>query len=155
MLLFGTSIALSANKMEEGKKNRGVNFKPEEKAILVGLISKYKDIVENKKTDGVTVREKDTTWTAILEQFNSHINVTKRTTKQLKSFYDNFKRKAKRKCTEDKINLFKTGGGSQVTTVLDDTEAQLLSIIKDQITPLQNDFDSDHLYMKPGTIYLY
>lgn len=128
---------------DETKKNRGCNFTSEEKCILVNLIIKYKDIIENKKTDSATVREKDFAWNQVLNEFNGSVVVNKRTLKQLKSFYDNYKRKAKKKNTEDKLNFFKTGGSCSVGSTLDQTEAQLLQVIRDRVEPLPNLCDSD------------
>ena len=49
----------SAGKM---RRERDVNFTVIEKQIVIELIDKYKNIIENKKSDGVSVRQKEKAW---------------------------------------------------------------------------------------------
>ncbi|EFN65156.1 hypothetical protein EAG_05791, partial [Camponotus floridanus] len=42
----------------------------EEKLVLVSLIKKYKLIIENKRTDAVSVRDKEEAWLKILDEYN-------------------------------------------------------------------------------------
>ena len=78
-------------RMEEGanqviKRSRGANF---------GLnVSNFKHVIENKQTDGVTVREKELAWQSVCEEYNA-CTATKRTWTQLKSCYENVKKKTK------------------------------------------------------------
>ncbi|PSN40543.1 hypothetical protein C0J52_10397 [Blattella germanica] len=86
---------------------------------------------------------KEQAWENLLQEFNSHPNVTKRNVKQLKLFYDNYKRKSKKKYADEKVERMKTRGGVTQPNILDDSSAKLLALIKDQIEPLVNTKDSD------------
>jgi hypothetical protein len=48
-----------------------------EKDLLVRLIIKYRDIIENKRTDSVTLAEKVRCWRNIEEEFNGNSEVIK------------------------------------------------------------------------------
>ena len=44
--------------MDEKKRKRSSNFSKFEGEVLVDLAMKYKNIIENKRTDGVTIKKK-------------------------------------------------------------------------------------------------
>lgn len=46
-------------------RKRAQNFSETEKIILVDMILKYKNVLENKKTDGVTSKDKEKCWKKI------------------------------------------------------------------------------------------
>ncbi|PSN54158.1 hypothetical protein C0J52_06850 [Blattella germanica] len=129
--------------MEVKKRARGTNFSNAEKEIFVNLLPKYFNIIDNKKTDGVSIRQKEACWEQLTTDFNTHALVTKRTSKQLKVFYDGYKRQCKTNFANEKIELFKSGGGAPKFIQMDETSAKLLSIIKEQIQPGINCKDSD------------
>lgn len=52
------------------------HYTPVEKKLLVQILHNYKDIVENKKTDGATVKTKTEAWKLISEEFNSSSLIT-------------------------------------------------------------------------------
>lgn len=51
------------------KKVRSVNLSHSEKLLLVDLVTYYKDIIENKRTDGVSTKCKEAQWKTLAEQF--------------------------------------------------------------------------------------
>lgn len=131
------------------KRQRGSNFAATEKSIFIEILQKYVCIIENKKTDGTTLRQKEATWEKLCSDFNSYPNVAKRNVKQLKSFYDNFKRKCKKSLADEKVERMKTGGGPiNTSNVMDESSMKLLSLLKDQINPLHNTKDSDAFYQE-------
>ncbi|KAJ4434963.1 hypothetical protein ANN_23535 [Periplaneta americana] len=67
---------------------RAPNFSRYEVEMLIELVEKYKHIIENKKTDGVSLKEKDATWQKIAEEF-SHLPVDVET--QLYEYYKRYK----------------------------------------------------------------
>ena len=79
-------------------------------------------------------------WESHLAEFNSHANVTKHNIKQLKSFYDNYKRKSKKQYAIEKVDSMKTEGGT-IGPILDYISVKLLALIKDQTDPLANTND--------------
>lgn len=124
------------------KRCRGTNFSVFEKELLIELVTKYKEIIECKKTNGMTIKEKDDTWEKIGLEFNCNAHVTPRTAKQLRQFYKNMKRSAKKARSEERLERYKTGGG-QCTTKVDES---VLSLIEDQIEPNCNAYDCDAEY---------
>lgn len=59
--------------------------------------------------------------------------------------YENMKAKAKKALSTDKVERFKTGGGIFKPTV-DTIDEQLISLMGNRATPLENPFDSDYNY---------
>jgi len=60
------------------------NFLDFERESLVNLVGKYRDIVENKKTDSEMIAQKNQIWDRITSEYNRNPNVRKRLTKQVK-----------------------------------------------------------------------
>jgi len=120
-----------AEELEQSKKKaRSANYTPEEKATLINIISKYKNTIESKKTDKVTWKDKNDTWETIINEFNAVApNRTYRTTDSLKKFYENIKKKTRKMAAQEKMKLFKTGGGRPVHKVLDPMHESILTLI--------------------------
>ncbi|XP_068083477.1 myb/SANT-like DNA-binding domain-containing protein 3 [Anabrus simplex] len=129
----------------EAKRNRSSNFFSFEKELLIELVSKNREVIECKRTDGLRIREKDEAWEKVREGFNSNPNVTSRTAKQLRQFYINIKRLAKKAKEEERLERFKTGGGPYTPTATKIDE-RVLSLIEDQIKPCSNVYDCDAVY---------
>lgn len=51
--------------MEEETVKRGANFTKVEIDMLVDIVFKYKDVVENKRTDATTWADKNNAWMSI------------------------------------------------------------------------------------------
>ena len=70
---------------ETGDKlvKRAANMTVAEKETLVELALKYRAVVECKRTDTVTAREKEAVWKTIADEFNATAGVP-RTHQQLK-----------------------------------------------------------------------
>ena len=71
-------------------------FSQLEKSLLTELVRKHKDLLEDKKNDYKTIQQKNKTWEALSEQFNSQSGVTKRDSRQLKKCWENVKARAKK-----------------------------------------------------------
>lgn len=69
-----------------------VVYSIKEKALLASLVERFKNQLENKKTDGSSNSAKTESWATITEQYNPH-DVVKRTTLQLKKCWENLKYK--------------------------------------------------------------
>lgn len=59
--------------MEESinKEGRSVNFTVNEIITLIEIVKKYKHVIECKKTDSTTWRDKDECWSKITDELNS------------------------------------------------------------------------------------
>nr|CAH7735093.1 unnamed protein product [Callosobruchus chinensis] len=113
--------------MEKDKK-RGPNYTAKEKSLLLNLVYNFKGVLENKKTDSTTWRQKDEAWDKITNYFNSQTTEYARTKESLRKFYDNLKKNLRKDVAEDKREIFKTGGGSQEMEI-DPTRNLLLDIV--------------------------
>lgn len=60
--------------METSKPKPTANFSFSERNLIIKLGVKYKNIIENKKTDAVTWRQKENIWKSIEEEYNSCSN---------------------------------------------------------------------------------
>lgn len=126
-------------------KKRAPNYTNNEKELLLNIIEHHKHIIENKKTDGVSVKEKKETWQKICQQFNtSSPNLYYRQVESLKKFYEKMKEELRKKTAEIKKELYKTGGGQGPGSQNNQQDDLLMSIInKKSVLGLGSKFDSD------------
>ncbi|XP_049788806.1 uncharacterized protein LOC126194657 [Schistocerca nitens] len=124
-------------------KRRTPNFSKYEIDVLLELVGANASVLENKKTDGCSLKEKQAMWSHVEAQFNSTTGVTKRSCDRLKICYENMKRRLRKDLAEEKVEVYKTGGGkpTQKTTIHD--RAKLLEIVGSSTKPLTNAYDSD------------
>lgn len=114
----------------------------EQRQLLTKLITKYKHVLENKKTDKVSNQEKIKCWDKLKEEFNSQQLGRAKTVKQLKTCFNNMKLRYRRDVALKKKDLFQTGGGpSSVKDV--EVDSALAELVTPSITPQQNYFDDD------------
>lgn len=131
-------------------RNRSINFTINEKTSLFNLVAKYKHILENKKTDAVTNKDKMDTWEKVAREFNSlSPGNVQRPTEVLKRFYENKKKELRKRCADIKIHIRGTGGGPPLPEkVQNPTDEVLLSIINEKTVsglnvPFGGDVDSE------------
>lgn len=129
------------------KRARSANYTEREKELLFSLVFKYKNIIENKRTDGVTVQEKKQVWEKVALQFNSASpGMVPRTPESLKKFYENKKKVIRKDMAKERCELYKTGGGPAPSTIANPKKNVILSIINPKsVFGLNNDFDGDRL----------
>ncbi|GLV33225.1 hypothetical protein CBL_08393 [Carabus blaptoides fortunei] len=92
-------------------------------------------------------KEKKDAWQAVCNDFNSVTTNSKRTPEQLKIAYNNIKRVLKKSSADDKVRLYKTGGGSYTAPQIDDNNARYLEKLKPQFEPIKSRFDSSANYV--------
>ncbi|CAI6368306.1 unnamed protein product [Macrosiphum euphorbiae] len=88
------------------KRTRTKNFSEQEKELLITLITPYKHIIENIKTDGFNVKQKNQSWAVVTSQFNDRVESGSRTVQQLKTVYDMIKRQTKKNLSNENVNLY-------------------------------------------------
>uniref|UniRef100_A0A6V7LR54 Regulatory protein zeste n=1 Tax=Bracon brevicornis TaxID=1563983 RepID=A0A6V7LR54_9HYME len=82
---------------DKGTRGRNRNFTPDELSLLVQLITSYADVIENKKTDGVSVKRKKLAGTSLTNTFNELSSSSGiRVVTAVRSKWDNLKTKAKK-----------------------------------------------------------
>lgn len=57
--------------MEEKIGNKSKHYTPAEKSLFLQILNKYKQIIECKKSNVNTLREKEVAWNNICEEFNN------------------------------------------------------------------------------------
>lgn len=132
-----------SNTTDPVKKARAKNLTPTDIELLSKLVYKYKHVVENKKTDGVTVKQKFEAWKKISEEFCASAS-SPRTAEQLRNFYKNTKSNLKKELATERADIFRTGGDSAQTHKIKNNP--LLQIVQREITPLSNVYDSSSTY---------
>ncbi|KAJ8962445.1 hypothetical protein NQ314_005741 [Rhamnusium bicolor] len=91
--------------VEVSKRSR--NFTDYDRNLLFELVIQYKHVLENKKTDGTSVKQKNEAWDEIPLKYNSSCQTSPRNAKQLHALYDGIKKKARKiyMMTSEKENI--------------------------------------------------
>lgn len=127
---------------------RAANFSKYEEQLLINLVEKYKNIIESKKSNAVTWKDKEKAWLKIECEFNNKNNDnTFRSAKHLKEKYNNLKKGTKKKFAIEKMNISKTGGGSYTPILVTDVDLTIKEMLGAQVSGLQNSYDSDSQVM--------
>uniref|UniRef100_A0A0A9YS34 Regulatory protein zeste n=1 Tax=Lygus hesperus TaxID=30085 RepID=A0A0A9YS34_LYGHE len=129
--------------MEKKKERR--NFGEEEKSKIRELVMERRDIVENKKSDMMSLLEKKKAWAEITEEFNSSGDHPERTTAQLKKLWENIKARRKMLLNDERQTRSKTDGGL-ATEIPDDPELDGMGVE----VKLEEVMDSDTASLEPG-----
>ncbi|XP_017468243.1 PREDICTED: myb/SANT-like DNA-binding domain-containing protein 4 isoform X2 [Rhagoletis zephyria] len=124
------------------KRQRSANFTQIEVGMLIELVGKYKHILENKKTDAVSNKEKEASWEKVSNLFNASSGTTSRTASTLKLKYEGMKKSLKKKVAINRQELYKTGGGAHSQIPYSSVENRILSM-SSNIDGLENRHDSD------------
>lgn len=109
---------------------RSVNFTPQEIILLVDIVTKYKEVLENRHADSVCWKQKNLSWEEITNEFNEKNGNVHRDTKTLRLKYDCLKREVRNKVTRNKIDLNSTCNSGNKPMLLNYEEklAKMLSI---------------------------
>ncbi|CAH2097210.1 unnamed protein product [Euphydryas editha] len=81
---------------ENEVKKRSPNFTLEEKENLLSIVTKYKSIIENKKTGAFYIQKKKEAWATITKKYNSICTTGPRAEAMLKHLYNNMKHRARK-----------------------------------------------------------
>ncbi|KAL3215114.1 hypothetical protein MRX96_034237 [Rhipicephalus microplus] len=71
-------------------------FSEDEKDLVQDLVLNYKAVIQNKRTDAISLNAKAKAWEKLCTDFNSRPFVRPRDVKQLKKLWDNLKQRWKR-----------------------------------------------------------
>ncbi|KAF5269881.1 hypothetical protein FQR65_LT05679 [Abscondita terminalis] len=93
-------------------ERRRAVFSQKEKDNLERLFSKYRHILQNKRTDSKSVFHKKKIWRILAAEFNSLQNNSSRTPEQLKKCLENLKNKRKKEMLMDKMERISNDSGS-------------------------------------------
>ena len=126
----------------EDKKKRSTNFAPREINLFMNCLIPALKIIENKQSDGASLKEKKDAWKRVYTKFIAP-NDQVRDLQCLKLKYDNIKRNLKKKISQNKIEIKKTGGGPPEEAKLTWYEEQLYSLLHLSIDGLVPQGDCD------------
>ncbi|XP_047543106.1 uncharacterized protein LOC125075409 [Vanessa atalanta] len=118
--------------------------------ILVHLVTKYKDLIENKKTDAVTTAIKNEGWKKLAEEFNCLSSFYVRNVEQLKTCWDNIKRTTRKDKAATKKNNLLTGGGRSDIPPPGPLQGQVEVLLGPTLDGLENPYDSDIQFIDQG-----
>ncbi|XP_072938116.1 myb/SANT-like DNA-binding domain-containing protein 3 [Epargyreus clarus] len=133
--------------MANEKRRRSANWLASEKALLVDLVTDHFDIIENKRTDGVSMRQKLGEWSTISSKYNAQTIHSHRTADNLKAQWESLKKATKKEASLRRMHLIQTGGGPEsLTSVIEDPlQLKILSLITPSAVGLHNPIDSDNI----------
>ncbi|KAL4719765.1 hypothetical protein ACJJTC_011643 [Scirpophaga incertulas] len=125
------------------KRKRDPIFAASEKQTLIELVERHFDIVENKKTDSVSIKLKNEEWQKIATEFNAISSIHPRDWGVLKNCWENLKKRAKQCQTSRNQHFLGTGGGPPKKIIEDPAIDRVLELIQTRITGFTNSYDSD------------
>ncbi|XP_066585513.1 fibrinogen silencer-binding protein-like [Prorops nasuta] len=131
-------VAAYSNK----KFKRSENFTFEEKLLFIRILKKYSNIVENKETDKVGLKDKNDAWSKIEKEFNETEESPIKTQKQLQNLWSTLKKIARKKYASLKRETYLTGGGS-CKVKIDVISEKVYEIIGTSISGILYEHDSD------------
>ncbi|KAF7996173.1 hypothetical protein HCN44_000867 [Aphidius gifuensis] len=122
---------------------RSSNYEVRETMLLVDLVYKYKSIINNKETDGISNKFKDECWTKIEKEFNQGPSQNEsRPISSLKNKWSNLKKEARSYSAGMKRIKYETGGGKK-KLFTNDVFEKVLSIIGLSATGFNSEYDND------------
>ncbi|XP_036336217.1 myb/SANT-like DNA-binding domain-containing protein 4 [Rhagoletis pomonella] len=124
------------------KRKRGKNFTSQEEVVLVELVDDQRDVIESKKSDAVTWKQKEEAWKKLAERFTARIGV-QREWKTLRDKFESLKRKSKAEMASEKCELYRTGGGSAAVRSNSVITQKVATILGESATGMENAFDGD------------
>ncbi|XP_062533619.1 uncharacterized protein LOC134202608 [Armigeres subalbatus] len=129
--------------MASADKKRAKNFTKDDVELLTELVFRFRNVIENKKTDGVTTKQKNEAWIKIAAEFSASASHP-RNADQLKNYYKNTKSTLKKELAKEKSDLFRTGGGA--ATMKRNPDNPIYALVQQEVTPLSNPYDSSSTY---------
>ncbi|CAH1110030.1 unnamed protein product [Psylliodes chrysocephalus] len=122
---------------------RAPNYSVKEKSLLLNILYDSKNIIENKKTDSTTWREKDEAWQNITNIFNSQTVDCPRSKDSLRKYY-NIKKSVRKEVLKEKLQIKQTGGRVAEKTEEDCTKDLVLGLINEKtVFGLNTSFGGD------------
>ena len=118
------------------------NFSQYETDLLESLIEKHSDVLSKRSKKKEVQSQKDTVWIEIHKTFISDSQTQHRSLEGLKKKLKNMVNKAKKDYTNAKFEARKTGGG-KLKNDLPPEAPRLTSLLKHDLEPLANNFDSE------------
>ncbi|XP_047523076.1 uncharacterized protein LOC125061611 [Pieris napi] len=94
--------------MSDDKRIRSPNWLSSENELLLSLVQSHFNIIENKKTDGVTIKSKLAQWKIIADQYNRRTSHCFRTAENLKAKWESLKKVARKDAANNRRHMIQT-----------------------------------------------
>ncbi|XP_046487997.1 myb/SANT-like DNA-binding domain-containing protein 3 [Neodiprion pinetum] len=121
-----------------GKKH----YTETEKRLFLNILKKFSHIIENRKSDTSTLKDKEEAWRQIAEEYNSSLIISaKRNVQQLKKMWSHMKTTQRNALTKEKQSHLTTGGGPKEPSA--DVEPDIASIVPHIMTTAPIVFSSN------------
>ncbi|RVE54811.1 hypothetical protein evm_000578 [Chilo suppressalis] len=118
------------------------NFGNMEKKVFVDILKKYKQVIENKDTDGAALRAKNAAWEQIAIEFNGSPYATSQVTrKQLRRLWMNLKQRQRTAITKERHYCVGTGSEPSISDTY--IESNIVEVAPELILGIDNAIDSD------------
>nr|XP_037270179.1 uncharacterized protein LOC119161766 [Rhipicephalus microplus] len=140
----------------DGRKTTATRFvvTREERELLVNLVTRHKAVIENKRTDALDKRAKDSAWEKLTSEYNSQPGIRRVTGAQLRKLWDNEKSRWKKKQSEEKQHFRTLGGGPSTCGPMSPSLALVGAVASHMGTRLQNPHDSDGVHLNQPVLSL-
>ncbi|KAG6455630.1 uncharacterized protein LOC115447045 [Manduca sexta] len=103
-------------------------FTATEKKIFTDIIKKFSGIIENKDTDGATLKLKNEAWDQVTEEYNASAHVVNKAThKQLRRLWMNLKQRQREALSKERQHRL-TAGGAFASDAMDPDVAALAPV---------------------------
>ncbi|XP_077524936.1 uncharacterized protein LOC144136463 [Amblyomma americanum] len=155
---FSTTPSASASDATQRAKKRPAGprfiFTVDERHVFRNIIAKYRDVIENKRTDNTTKKAKDEAWSQLCEDYNSLAGTRTVCVAQLRKLWDNMKSRWKKKKSEETREIFRTGGGTLECRPMSPATELVGAVADHMATRLPNPFDSDGAHVSEAVLSL-
>ncbi|KAK3874632.1 hypothetical protein Pcinc_020451 [Petrolisthes cinctipes] len=125
----------------DGRTQRAASVSTGDKEVLIDIMNRYMDIINDKSTKFCAVSKKAMVWQEIARKFSDSTGHQK-TSQQVRKIWEYLRNRTKKDYTRNKAERRKTGGGPQPNPV-DSVSAAVLPLLEEELEPLGNTWDSD------------
>ncbi|XP_077265240.1 uncharacterized protein LOC143899110, partial [Temnothorax americanus] len=99
---------------EKPSSSKNKHYTLMERKVFLQILKKYKNVIEIKKSDATTLKDKDIAWNNICEEYNESTLISQeKNVQQLKKLWANLKQTQRDALTKEKQSRLATGGGPQ------------------------------------------
>ncbi|KYN00509.1 UPF0439 protein C9orf30 like protein, partial [Cyphomyrmex costatus] len=85
-----------------------------ERKVFLQILDKYKNVIEIKKSNATTLKDKDIAWSEICTKYNHSALICEEiSVQQLKKLWANLKQSQREALTKEKQSRLATGGGPE------------------------------------------
>ncbi|KRT84790.1 hypothetical protein AMK59_1403 [Oryctes borbonicus] len=111
------------------RREKSANYTRNEKHLLLDSVLPYLNVIENKKTDSMTIDIKVRAWNAVGARYNAVNAKAQRRVSQLKTLYENIKKRTKKDIIAYQAEFMKSSEGKSPPKRIDDVSWRLIKTV--------------------------